>query len=115
MKNTRSKKLLDGIDRKELVDISASLTPQKIEFIKAGGSYAIVFGKKLQSFASETLGKEVCSAFAPSQEISKSGQGLTAVEKIFNKNGLGIASKTLLHAGSDIRVRVGSDIEIRPG
>ncbi|WP_435522820.1 hypothetical protein [Chryseobacterium indoltheticum] len=27
-------------------DISKSFTPQKLEFIKAGGSYAIVFGKK---------------------------------------------------------------------
>ena len=43
------KKLYNG--DKELVDISSSLTPQKVEFIKAGGSYAIVFGKKLQNFA----------------------------------------------------------------
>ena len=33
------------------------------EFMKAGGSYAIVFGKKLQSFASETLGTELKSIF----------------------------------------------------
>ena len=29
----------------ELVDLSESFTPQKAEFIKAGGSYAVVFGK----------------------------------------------------------------------
>jgi aconitase B len=29
--------------------MSSSFTPQKIEFMKAGGSYAIVFGKKLQT------------------------------------------------------------------
>ena len=104
--NTRLKKLFDEKGQKELVDISSSFTPQKIEFMKAGSSYAIVFGKKLQSFASETLGKDVHSAFAPSKEISNSDQGLTAVEKIFNKNGLGIVSKEPLHAGSDIRVKV---------
>jgi aconitase B len=52
--NTKEKKLYEG-DR-ELTDISAALTPQKKEFIKAGGSYAIVFGKKLQSFAAGALG-----------------------------------------------------------
>ena len=57
--NTKLKKLLDGETQKELVDISSSFTPQKIEFMRAGSSYAIVFGKKLQSFASETLGKEL--------------------------------------------------------
>ena len=41
---------------KELKDISTALTPQKMEFIKAGGSYAVVFGKKLQTFASKVLG-----------------------------------------------------------
>ena len=28
---------------KEIMDISESFTPQKLEFMKAGGSYAIVF------------------------------------------------------------------------
>ncbi len=104
--NTKLKKLLDGETQKELVDISSSFTPQKIEFMRAGSSYAIVFGKKLQSFASETLGKEFKSAFALSKEISNKDHGLTAVEKIFNKNGLGVQSKDPLNAGSDIRVRV---------
>ena len=42
--NTEDKKLYDehGV---ELSDIASSFTPQKLEFIKAGGSYAIVFGK----------------------------------------------------------------------
>jgi aconitate hydratase 2/2-methylisocitrate dehydratase len=48
--NTKTKKLYN--DGKELMDISSSFTPQKIEFMKAGGSYAIVFGKKTTSFRS---------------------------------------------------------------
>ncbi|MDA9349781.1 aconitase family protein, partial [Polaribacter sp.] len=83
-----------------------SLTPQKVEFIKAGGSYAIVFGKKLQTFASKVLGIDVVPVFATSKEISHEGQGLTAVEKIFNKNAVGTTPGKVLHAGSDVRVEV---------
>jgi aconitate hydratase 2/2-methylisocitrate dehydratase len=101
--NTKEKKLYNG--DQELIDISASLTPQKMEFIKAAGSYAVVFGKKLQTFACEALGLEMKSAYAPSKEISHEGQGLTAVEKIFNKNLLGGSGKTL-YAGSNARVQV---------
>ena len=104
--NTKDKKLYDGDGSKELIDVQSSFTPQKVEFIKAGGSYAIVFGKKLQSFASETLGIELISAFAPSKEISHAGQGLTAVEKIFNKNAVGVVAGTVLYTGSDARVKV---------
>ena len=104
--NTKHKKLYDERGFKELADISASFTPQKIEFIKAGGSYAIVFGKKLQSFACETLGIELESVYAPSKLISHEGQGLTAVEKIFNKNAVGVPKGTVLHSGSDVRVKV---------
>ena len=53
--NSKKKKLYSA-DGEELVDMSASFTPQKTEFMKAGGSYAIVFGKKLQSLACEILG-----------------------------------------------------------
>ena len=102
--NTKNKKLYRG--GQELVDISASLTPQKMEFMKAGGSYAIVFGKKLQTFAAKTLGVTADSVFAPSKEISHEGQGLTAVEKIFNKNVVGATEGLTLHAGSDVRVEV---------
>ncbi|MGL5111835.1 MAG: bifunctional aconitate hydratase 2/2-methylisocitrate dehydratase, partial [Flavobacterium sp.] len=52
--NTKKKKLYNG--DLELIDISKAFTPQKMEFIKAGGSYAIVFGKKLQTFAAQLLG-----------------------------------------------------------
>ena len=104
--NTDDKKLYDEATGRELVDVSSSFTPQKVEFIKAGGSYAIVFGKKLQNFAAETLGIELKSAFAPSKEISHAAQGLTAVEKIFNKNAVGVTSGQVLHAGSDVRVQV---------
>ena len=102
--NTKKQKLYNG--DKELVDISSSLTPQKVEFIKAGGSYAIVFGKKLQTFAAKTLGVEAPVVFAPSKEISHEGQGLTAVEKIFNRNAVGTTPGKTLHAGSDVRVEV---------
>ncbi len=101
--NTKEKKLYNG--DKELMDISSAYTPQKIEFMKAGGSYAIVFGKKLQTFAANTLGVPVLKVFAPSQEISHKGQGLTAVEKIFNKNAVGTSGASL-HAGSYVRVEV---------
>lgn len=102
--NTKEKKLYNG--DKELVDVSSAFTPQSVEFMKAGGSYAIVFGKKLQSFAAETLGVALEPVFAPSKEISIPDQGLTAVEKIFNKNSVGVASEEALHAGSDVRVTV---------
>ncbi|WP_348813729.1 bifunctional aconitate hydratase 2/2-methylisocitrate dehydratase [Flavobacterium maritimum] len=102
--NTKSKKLYNG--DKELIDISKAFTPQKMEFIKAGGSYAIVFGKKLQTFASKTLGVDIVPVYAPSKEISHEGQGLTAVEKIFNANAVGTTPGKVLHAGSDVRVTV---------
>ena len=102
--NTRTKKLYSG--ETELVDISSALTPQKLEFIKSGGSYAVVFGKKLQSFAAKTLELELEPVFARAREISHQGQGLTAVEKIFNKNAVGVTEGTTLHAGSDVRVEV---------
>ena len=104
--NTKDKKMYDALGKEELVDATSSFTPQKLEFIKAGGAYGIVFGKKLQSFASDTLGLKTKSVFAPSQEISHKNQGLTAVEKIFNANALGIANGKVLHAGSDVRVKV---------
>lgn len=102
--NTKTKKLYNG--EKELIDISKSLTPQKLEFIKAGGSYAIVFGKKIQTFAAETLGITAPAVFAPAKEVSIEGQGLTAVEKIFNKNAVGVTPGKTLHTGSDVRVKV---------
>ncbi|NQY07602.1 MAG: bifunctional aconitate hydratase 2/2-methylisocitrate dehydratase, partial [Flavobacteriaceae bacterium] len=102
--NTKNKKLYSG--DQELKDISAALTPQKMEFIKAGGSYAVVFGKKLQTFACKVLGIDIPQVYAPSKEISIEGQGLTAVEKIFNKNAVGTTPGKTLHTGSNVRVEV---------
>ncbi|MCF2519665.1 bifunctional aconitate hydratase 2/2-methylisocitrate dehydratase [Dyadobacter sp. CY351] len=102
--NTKTKKLYNG--DQELIDISKALTPQKKEFIRAGGSYAIVFGKKIQTVAAKILGIEPTLVFAPSKEISNEGQGLTAVEKIFNRNAVGTTPGKVLHAGSDVRVEV---------
>jgi aconitate hydratase 2/2-methylisocitrate dehydratase len=102
--DTKAKKLYNG--DQELADVSSAFTPQKVEFMKAGGSYALTFGKKLQTFAAEALGVDAPVVFARSKEISVEGQGLTAVEKIFNRNAVGVTSKTPLHTGSDVRVKV---------
>ncbi len=101
--NTKSKKLYfnDNI----IMDLSSSFTPQKLEFMRAGGSYSIVFGKKLQTFAADTLNVDIPKVFAPFKEISNKNQGLTAVEKIFNQNALRTSTKTF-HAGSYSRVKV---------
>ncbi|MGC8202679.1 bifunctional aconitate hydratase 2/2-methylisocitrate dehydratase [Aliiroseovarius sp. PTFE2010] len=104
--NTKDKTLYDETGTKKLADVSSAFTPQKVEFMKAGGSYAVVFGKKLQTFAAETLGIEPPAVFAPAKEISHDGQGLTAVEKIFNANAVGATPGKTLHAGSDVRVKV---------
>ena len=102
--NTKEKMLYK--DGKAVKDISAAFTPQKVEFMKAGGSYAVVFGKKLQTFACKTLGMDIPEVYAKAKEISHEGQGLTAVEKIFNKNAVGSTPGKTLHAGSDVRVEV---------
>ena len=104
--NSKQKKLFNENGDEELADLTSSFTPQKLEFMKAGGSYAIVFGKKLQNFACKVLDVELNSAFAPSKEIFHKNQGLTAVEKIFNANALGVKEGSILHAGSDVRVKV---------
>ncbi|ANV27416.1 bifunctional aconitate hydratase 2/2-methylisocitrate dehydratase [Agrobacterium pusense] len=103
--DAKNRKLRDE-NGTELVDLASSFTPQKMEFMKAGSSYAIVFGKKLQTFAAGTLGVEATPVFAPNKEISIEGQGLTAVEKIFNRNAVGVTPGKVLHAGSDVRVKV---------
>ncbi|WP_406684433.1 bifunctional aconitate hydratase 2/2-methylisocitrate dehydratase [Seonamhaeicola sp. MEBiC1930] len=102
--NTKEKQLYK--DGKAVKDISTALTPPKMEFIKAGGSYAVVFGKKLQTFACKVLGIDVPQVYATSKEVSIEGQGLTAVEKIFNKNAVGTTPGKTLHAGSNVRVEV---------
>ncbi|PLW76341.1 bifunctional aconitate hydratase 2/2-methylisocitrate dehydratase [Cohaesibacter celericrescens] len=104
--NTKEKKLCNEAGDEELADVASAFNPQKVEFMKAGGSYAIVFGKKLQTVAADVLGVEPAPVFAPSKEISHEGQGLTAVEKIFNRNAVGSTPGLTLHAGSDVRVKV---------
>jgi aconitate hydratase 2/2-methylisocitrate dehydratase len=103
--DAKGRKLRDE-DGNELVDVASAFTPQKMEFMKAGSSYAIVFGKKLQTFAAQTLGVEPTPVFAANKEIAIEGQGLTAVEKIFNRNAVGVTPGKVLHAGSDVRVKV---------
>merc|ERR1712093_549214 len=77
--NTKTKKLYNEDGTEELCDIASALTPQKLEFIRAQGSYAVVFGKKLQTTAAGILGIDVPPVYATSKEISHEGQGLTAV------------------------------------
>ena len=101
--DTKRKKLLKNDEI--LVDISDALTPQKLEFIRAGGSYSVVFGKKIQSEAAKILNIKPSSIFAESKKIKLRNTGLTAVEKIFNKN-LVEKNSELLYAGSDVRVNV---------
>ncbi len=103
--DVKNKKLRDE-GGAELVDVASAFTPQKMEFMKAGSSYAIVFGKKLQTFAARTLGIEPTPVYAANKELTVEGQGLTAVEKIFNRNAVGVTPGKVLHAGSDVRVRV---------
>ena len=104
--NTKTKKLCSANGKDEIIDMEEAFTPQKLEFMKAGGSYAIVFGKKLQSLAADVLGIDPLPVFASPKEVSHDDRGLTAVEKIFNANAVGSTSEKILHAGSDVRVRV---------
>ncbi len=104
--NTKTQKLTSEDGSQEFADVASAFSPQSVEFMKAGGSYAIDFGKKLQVFAAETLGVEPKPVFAPSNVVSHPGQGLTAVEKIFNANAVGVPEGTVLHAGSDAMVKV---------
>lgn len=104
--NTKTRKLLNETNSEELSDISSAFSPQSLEFMKAGGSYAIDFGKKLQNFSAQILGVTPKPVFAPPKIISHPSQGLTAVEKIFNANAVGVAEGIVLHAGSDSTVKV---------
>ncbi len=103
--NTKKKKLYDQKTGKELIDLSDTFTPQKLEFMRAGGSYSVVFGKKLQSQACNILNIPLRKVYAESKEIVLPTKGLTAVEKIFNANLIDKTNKSL-YAGSDVRVRV---------
>ncbi len=103
--NTEKKKLYDEKTGKELIDLSDTFTPQNLEFIRAGGSYAVVFGKKLQSQACSILNIPLTKIYADSKEVVLSKRGLTAVEKIFNYNLIHKKNKNL-YAGSDVRVKV---------
>ena len=103
--NTRTKKLYNEDGTQELCDIASALTPQKLEFIRAQGSYAVVFGKKLQNTAAGILGIDAPTVCRIQRDFHE-GQGLTAVEKIFNRNAVGVTPGKNLHAGSDVRVKV---------
>jgi len=44
--NTKTRKLMNEDSSEELADVSNAFSPQSVEFMKAGGSYAIDFGKE---------------------------------------------------------------------
>ena len=102
--NTKAKKLYNG--DQELIDITASLTPQKLESIRAGGSYAVVFGKKLQTFAAVNIRDSSTICICSVERSLSCRPGLTAVEKISNANAVGVEAGKVLHSGSDVRVKV---------
>ncbi|MEC8100111.1 MAG: bifunctional aconitate hydratase 2/2-methylisocitrate dehydratase [Pseudomonadota bacterium] len=104
--NTKKKKLYDDKTGRELIDLSDTFTPQKLEFMRAGGSYAVVFGKKLQGQACSILDTPLNKVYADSKEIVLPTKGLTAVEKIFNFNLIDKIDNKNLYAGSDVRVKV---------
>jgi aconitate hydratase 2/2-methylisocitrate dehydratase len=59
-----------------------------VEFIKAGGSYAIVFGKKTTDIAATTLNIDIPQVYAASKkEFLLTGSYRS--RKIFNKNAVG--------------------------
>jgi len=47
--NTKTRKLMNEDSSEELADVSNAFSPQSVEFMKAGGSYAIDFGKNFKS------------------------------------------------------------------
>ena len=77
--DTVAKKLFNG--DKELSDISSAFTPQKVEFMKAGGSYAVTFGKKLQTFAAETLGVATTPVYATLKKFHMKAKVLLLLKK----------------------------------
>lgn len=60
----------------------------------------------MQGFVAQTLGVTAPEVFTPSKEITVEGQGLTAVEKIFNRSAVGVIPGKVMHAGPELRVRV---------
>ena len=74
--------------------------------MRSGGSYAVVFGKKLQTFAAKVLGIDPPEIYAPPKKVTYDDTGLTAVEKIFNRNIINGDLGEVLHAGSDARLKV---------
>ena len=100
--NTADKKLYGG--DQELIDISRALTPQKVEFIKAGGS-RLVFGKKLQSFAAKAL-SGINAGLCTVQRDFPRRPGADGCGENFQSERRRVADDVVLHAGSDIRVEV---------
>merc|ERR1711991_38924 len=62
--NTKNMKLYNDDTGEQLIDVSASFSPEKKDFIKAGGSYAVIFGKKLQTIANNLLNTDYETVYA---------------------------------------------------
>ena len=85
--------------RKELCDISPAFTPQKLEFMKARRLLRRRLRQEAPDLRGETSGWTKPAVYAAAKEVSHAGQGLTAVEKIFNRNAVGTSPGPSLHAG----------------
>ena len=79
--------------------------PSKLEFMRAG-ILCCCLRQKITNFAAKVLGIDPPEVYALPNKITYSDRGLTAVEKIFNKNKIGGETEKVLHAGSDVRVKV---------
>jgi aconitate hydratase 2/2-methylisocitrate dehydratase len=74
-----------------------------VEFIKAGGSYAIMV-KKLQTFAATTLNIDIPQVYCVKRILSM--DKVLPQKKYSIKNAVGTTPGKVLHAGSDVRVEV---------
>jgi aconitate hydratase 2/2-methylisocitrate dehydratase len=74
-----------------------------MEFIKKGGSYAIVFGKSYK-LCFKTLGIDIVLYF-PSKKFLSKDKDLLQLRKYSKKCSWNYPGK-VLHAGSDVRVEV---------
>ena len=80
--NTKEKKLYHGGD--EPVDVAQSFTPQKRSLRRRWFVCRRIW-QEVQTFAAGVLGIN-CRPYLPQLKRSHQRQGLTAVEKIFNRN-----------------------------
>ena len=97
--------MYDALGKEELVDAASSFTPQKLSLLKLAAPTALFLVRNCKVLHVTPWLKNEVSIRSIPRDFAQN-QGLTAVEKIFNANALGIADGKVLHAGSDVRVKV---------